>query len=325
MYVASGYGGYAAVPTAPKAKRHKASTPAAAHDPTPTDFLTSANVDYNSGQYRQAEETARVVVEKTAHSRRLPDREVNTKARMVVAYSQARQKDLKSARQTFAVAAVTAAALPDHGEPPAPIGQQPTGLDEDALYQHAVCTAALGDKAGAEKEYRQFMRDHPDSPLLQAAIKRIAWMHDGNIPVEATSVWKQAMATALKHQQTKQREASLCGPQCLSELLRRRGETVDVHQLADEMKTGPDGTTLEALAEVAKQHGFEPRGVALTAKGLSEQKLPVIALLRSQHYVIVERVTPENVTIWDPAAGQRQEPLKQWQRQWLGVALAMWR
>lgn len=328
VYTASGYGGFV-TPVAPKAAsvRPSASVKTSASRRVPVaDPVGPARAAYNAGRYGQAEAMAQAVAvnaEKKGKHRQAAF------ARQVLAYSAARRKDLPLARARFAALETEAAQLPDKGKVPAPIGEAPSTLTEEAAFQHAVCTGALGDPKAAEAEYVAFMRAFPDSPLVGAAVKRIARMHGGDVPKADEAVWLTAQQVAQRHQSAREREASLCGPACLAELLRRRGETADVHGLATEMGTGERGTTLAGLADAAQKHGFRPQGLALTQKGLGEQRLPVIALVTPGHYVLVESVSAQSVTVWDPDArglgrgGPRVYPVAEWSRAWRGTALAL--
>ena len=123
------------------------------------------------------------------------------------------------------------------------------------------------------------------------------------------------------------REASLCGPACLAQLLRQRGQHADVHALAEEMHTGADGTTLENLASAAKKHGLAGTGLMLSAAGLAKQPLPLIALLQPGHYVLVQAVSKEGVTTWNPnadspnAGASKTYSPAEWRREWTGMAV----
>ncbi len=330
MYTASGYGGFVRAPTPPiLASGHtpRPARPAAARPEDPVQPLRDA---YNAGQYSAVEAASlRLVSEaKTSQSRTV--QEQGAEAGSLLAYAAARRHDLVLARQRFAAAQMEAARLPDKGKQADLPGQVSPTLEEDAAFQHAVCTNALGDPAGAEKEYVAWMRQYPESPLRNAVVLRLEKLHGGNLTPAEEAVRQQASRTAQVRQEGREREASLCGPECLAELLRRRGEAgVSVHRLADVMHTSDRGTTLAALAESAGRHGFAARGLALTPHGLTEQKLPVIALVAPGHYVLVDRVTAAGVTLWDPDArgiGQgaaRAVPAAAWRQEWRGVTLAL--
>jgi hypothetical protein len=258
-------------------------------------------------------------------------REDAVRARYILAFAAARRKDMKLSRDRFTVLQKEAAKLPDKGaQPPTPGMTSPT-LEEEGAYQHAVCTAALGDKKAAEAEYISFMRDYPESTLIHGAVKRIELLHDGHLPKYAEAAWAKANGTAIARAQAR-REAeekkwSRCGPLCMAEIFRRHGHALGVDALAKELKTGDKGTTMQAMADVAKKHGLKPRGLALTQKGLVKQPLPLIALIMPGHYVIVEEVTVDHVAVWDPYAKGVDKPgrttfaIKRWKMMWGGVAL----
>ena len=328
VYTAQGYGGMMPSPIVRKAVNTLVPTmsPVRKSSVTPEQVALTA---YAAGHYKEVEVAAAQVVARAAQQPTLPHRKAAAHAESLLAYAAARCHNLSLARDRFAVARKQAAALPVKEELPLVPGETPATLEEDDAFQHAVCTGALGDKPAAEAEYLALMRHYPESPLVQAAVKRIARMHGGDIPSADEAVWREAMQVAQTRQAARQREASLCGPECLAELLRRRGKPAEVHALARQMNTSERGTTLAALARAAQAHGFHPQGFALTPRGLRQQRLPVIALVRPGHYVLVEATTPENVTIWDPntrGIGQgdhRTLRQSEWQRAWHGVTLAL--
>lgn len=235
VYTAQGYGGFLPAPVAPKAAAPGRSVPPMTMTAKMT-AKTSAPPEqvaqdaYAAGRYADVETAAAQVIRQAIQHPTLPHRKAAARAGGLLAYAAARRHDLKLARARFATARGEAAALPDKGKQPAMPGQEKPTLEEDDAFQHAVCTGALGDKLAAEAEYVAFMHRFPESPLVQASVKRIARMHGGDIPPAAEAVWREAMAMAQKHQAALQREASLCGPECLAELLRRHGEASDVER-----------------------------------------------------------------------------------------------
>lgn len=122
---------------------------------------------------------------------------------------------------------------------------------------------------------------------------------------------------------------SLCGPECLAELLRREGRGVSLASLASEMRTEEAGTSLLQLANVARRHGFSPKGLELTYDALTRQPLPLIAFISPGHYVIVDKAGPRGVTVWDPSGAGLNQPAilhhtrAQWLRVWSGIALTL--
>ncbi len=328
VYIASGYGGFVPAPAPSRLADLKPQGGERKMSLTP-DPVQPLRVAYDAGHYQAVEASALTFVAQAKTSRNVAVHEQAAEARSLLAYSAARRHDLKLAQARFAVARLDASKLPDKGKQAAEPGLVMPTLEEDAAYEHAVCTNALGHPQAAEAEYVAFMKQYPESPLVQASIRRIARMHGGDIPAADQTVWQQAQQTAQTRQIGREREASLCGPACLAELLRRRGDNADVHALADQMHTSDRGTTLAALADTATAQGFHPQGLALTPKGLAAQTLPVIALVRPGHYVLVDAVSASGVTLWDPDAhglghgGTYTVPIARWQHEWRGVTLIL--
>src|SRR5581483_371839 len=319
VYTARGFGGYLPV------LERRTFVPKTEAEAT-LHRLTQA---YEAGRYAEVETQALPFAEQARTSSDLMQRKQGLHAQLLAAYSAARRKDFSLAKERFAELREDAAALPDHGARPQPLGEVVPTFEEEAAFQQAVCMGALQGQEAAEAAYRRFLCNYPQSILIHAAVKRIARYHGGDVPQEAETLWTQAMQRQKRQQEAQEREAALCGPECLAELLRRQGKRAQVHALADAMGTSQEGTSLLALCEAAKQHGFAARGVELTQAGLTQQKLPVIALLASGHYVLVEQVRPEQVAVWDPdaqgagKAGRRTYGLAEWERVWQGIALAV--
>lgn len=135
----------------------------------PTAGLTRAALDaYNHGKYWDAETAAATVV---IESRKLADpapAHELAKARWVLAYSAARRKDLKLARERFALLRSEASQLPNKGKQEVVPGETEPTLEQEGAYQHAVLTGALALEAeggrqkaegleAAEAEYLAFI------------------------------------------------------------------------------------------------------------------------------------------------------------------------
>lgn len=320
VYSPGGYGGFVAPPAG------AATGPAAPSDP-----MVPVEADYNAGRYLAAERRAGPLIARAASSGDPSARRAGARARLLTAFSAARQKDLATARERFEIARREAASLPDHGAVAGAAGRRAPTLEESAAYQHAVCTAALGDTRAAESEWVAFMSAHPESPLVHASVRRIGRLHGGDIPPEAVATWRQAMAEAARRDRARSRERSLCAPECLAELLRRRGRPADARSLAREMGTDHTGTSLADLCAAARKRGLAGAGLALTQKGLERQRLPLVALLAPGHFVIAERIGPAGVEVWDPDGAGLHRPARrlvstqEWKRSWRGLAMAVGR
>ena len=167
------------------------------------------------------------------------------------------RKDYHTAGERFLAVQRLAGELPEGGARPSRLGEAPQAKFKRKPGSSTQCAQTLqGDKAGAGAEWilGSFMRRYPQSILVHAALKRIARLHSPAtfLTARINSGSRRCSSRRSKADQER-REQALCGPECLAELLRRQGKTADVHALADAMKTGADGTSLQSLAEAAKQ------------------------------------------------------------------------
>jgi hypothetical protein len=292
----------------------------------PPDPLHAAVDAFNAGRFTEAETKAAEAVR--AGSTR-PDALVPvTRARILMAYSAARRREYPLARERFAAAvAGTKAGLaaPAQG---GPISREALrSAESDAAYQHAVCTLAMGNRKGGETELRCVIRNYPESAEVHGAVRRIARLHGGDVPRDVQALQRRARAISLAADRARRRSGSMCGPECLAELLHREGKPADLALLAREAATSHEGTTLLALARTAGRHGIPLKGMQLTDADFRKQALPLLALVAPGHIVVVDKIDRACVTVWDPAANGPGRPADkdivwpQWRRMWRGVAL----
>jgi predicted double-glycine peptidase len=347
IYSATGWGGWVPASKIQAAK-------------TPPDPLRPLRADYHAGHYAQVETEAEPFLKRALEVQRqgIPPGVMKTtgsgggsdtatttpnaagssayatvrrgaEAELIAAYSAARRKEFPLAETRFVQAKELASYLPDHGRQGPQFGEPEPTLQEEAAYQEVVCVSAQGHREQAESGYRAFMQRYPQSILIHGALKRIARLHGGDAPKDAEAVWRHAMNLQAQAQKEQKRSQSLCAPECLAHLLEQRGQKADVQQLAQEMHTDENGTSLALLASTARQYGYHPRGLQVSEAGLQKQKLPAVALVGGGHFVVVEQVTPQRVTLWDPdaqGAGQgatRQTSVSDWQQAWDGITLTM--
>lgn len=303
------------------------------HHAKSTDPLTPAVDAYNKGNYREAEAEAQKIINANAGSKDPKKRRESVEARYLLAFCSARRKDMPQARDRFTILQHEAAKLSDKGaRAPLPGVVRPT-LEQDGAYQHAVCTAAIGDKKSAEAEFMAFIRSYPESPLTSAAVQRIERLHGGQTVPAAEAAWQKASRIAREREDARRKAEenamSACGPECLAELLHRYGRAATVESLSKELGTTTQGTSMFAMVQVAKKRGLPATGVSLTQKGLQKQPLPLLTLVQPGHYVIVDKLTRDTICIWDPFAqgpgkpGTKTYKLSDWQFQWTGAALVI--
>ena len=329
VYDPSGYGGMRPASSVP---RNSA--------PTNTDPLAPAQQTYDSGNYKQAETEAFKVIHETPKNASAQRLKHTAEAKEITAFASARTGKMSQARERFGDLKVFAKILPKVKEKPTP-GEPPSPeIVERAAYQHAVCTAVLGDKKNAQKEYLQFMLDYPESPLLNGVVLRLQRLNNGHLPDIADKTFRKASKIAEARRLVRAKQEAMCGPECLAEFLHRFGKTADPKTLARQMGTDENGTSLAAFAKAANQHGVPLKGVRLTWNGLKKQfptattgspitkQQPLVAYVQPGHFVIIESIQADKVTIWDPNAqadspGTATFTSKDFQMRWPGIALVV--
>jgi predicted double-glycine peptidase len=203
----------------------------------------------------------------------------------------------------------------------------PAELEGEASYQHAVLTAALGDKPAAAKEYLALIQEFPESEQAAKAIRRLAAMHRGKLLPAEQKVWEAAQRTARDREHTRMRANAMCGPEVVAELLRRKETPVPVAELAKEMGTDEFGTSVKALQQSLAKRGLKAKGLRLTLPALWNKRLPAVALLKQGHFVLVDRIAEGTVETWDPDAGEsgaaaaRRYTWPEFEGAWTGTAL----
>ena len=113
----------------------------------------------------------------------------------------------------------------------------------------------------AEAEFLDFIRRYPESPLVHAAVRRIARMHGGDLPQEAEAARKAAVAETGRRERLRARARSMCGPEVLAELLRRRSRSPNTEIEGSGFRGQGLGGTPDTAIEGS---GFRGQGVGGT-------------------------------------------------------------
>ncbi len=120
-----------------------------------------------------------------------------------------------------------------------------------------------------------------------------------------------------------QQSASDCGAACLVMIGRYWGKRFSINRLRELASIDRNGASLNGLANAAEGIGFTTRMVTATLNKLAEQTLPVIAHWQGKHYVVVYKVTSQQVIIADPAIGQLTLSREEFDQGWTGYTLIL--
>lgn len=95
----------------------------------------------------------------------------------------------------------------------------------------------------------------------------------------------------------------------LDELLKLTGYKEDI------------GTSMKGLYDAALKKGLNPEGVLMRSKRLKDLRLPVIAHIDRNHFVVVTAISKREVHIFDPASDEVTLPIDDFKKRWDGSLL----
>ncbi|MEU9890649.1 peptidase domain-containing ABC transporter [Sphaerisporangium sp. NPDC051011] len=112
-----------------------------------------------------------------------------------------------------------------------------------------------------------------------------------------------------------------CGAACLAMVLCHHGHRTTLHQVAERLQVGRDGLSAKAIVDGARDHGLKARAFSLAPEDLARVPLPAVAHWEFNHFVVVERWSPDRVDIVDPARGRRRLTAEEFGAGFTGVLL----
>lgn len=108
-----------------------------------------------------------------------------------------------------------------------------------------------------------------------------------------------------------------CGATCLRMVARHYGRFYSLESLRELTHMGKQGVTMLGISDAAESIGFQSLAVKITYDQLLEEApLPSIAHWKSDHFVVVYRVTRKHVWIADPGAGKFRLTKKEFIENW---------
>ncbi len=186
------------------------------------------------------------------------------------------------------------------------------------LAPHALSRAAgiyLVNKnyAPASSLYRDIIKRFPGTSMAAVAENELDFMM-----AYLVDTWEIAgTAESGNDQQT----SNLCGPIALQKLLSLRGIDSTVPELAELAEANDDGTTMLGLARASEEKGLALTGVQ--AAHPTAVKVPFIAHLDENHFVLVTGIDDHNVTFSDVHARTKKVSLADFADRWNGKALVL--
>ncbi|WP_050509829.1 peptidase domain-containing ABC transporter [Stenotrophomonas maltophilia] len=118
-----------------------------------------------------------------------------------------------------------------------------------------------------------------------------------------------------------QSEAAECGIACVVMLASHFGHGIGLSEARRRFRVSLKGAKLSQLIAMAKSLGMSTRPVRLEMEHVPDLKLPCILHWRLNHFVVLTGVSGKNMTIIDPAIGERRVSIGEFSDSFTGVAL----
>lgn len=120
-----------------------------------------------------------------------------------------------------------------------------------------------------------------------------------------------------------QSEAAECGLACLGMVTNYFGANTDISTLRQQFSISMKGCSMADLLTMAEQLGMTGRGLRLELDELDQLQTPCILHWELAHFVILEKVSGNKVTIVDPARGRIVYTLEEVSPLFTGIALEL--
>lgn len=120
-----------------------------------------------------------------------------------------------------------------------------------------------------------------------------------------------------------QSEAAECGLACLAMVASHHGHSMNLRDMRRRFPLSLKGANLDRLISAASDLGFQGRALRLEVSELDQLTTPCILHWDLCHYVVLERVRGETITVIDPSTGRRTWRLEEVSTHFTGVALEL--
>ena len=114
-----------------------------------------------------------------------------------------------------------------------------------------------------------------------------------------------------------------CGAACLAMVLTYYGHETTVSECRDSLQSGRDGVTAREIAQAARDLGLRVKAYSVEPEDLAQIETPAIVHWRFDHFLVLERWTPQRVEVIDPAVGRRRLSAEEFDADFTGVVLTL--
>ncbi len=112
-----------------------------------------------------------------------------------------------------------------------------------------------------------------------------------------------------------------CGAATLAMVLGYHGRETRLDEIRALLDGGRDGVTAQAIAREAREQGLHVRAFSVEPEDLRHLPRPAILFWEFNHFVVLERWSPQWVDIVDPALGRRRLSAVEFEAAFTGVVM----
>ena len=92
-----------------------------------------------------------------------------------------------------------------------------------------------------------------------------------------------------------------CGAACLAMVLTYYGRETTLNEARQYLPSARDGITARGIAQAGRDLGLRVRAFSLEPPSLAEVRMPAIVHWTFDHFLVLERWSPQSVEVTDPA------------------------
>ena len=120
-----------------------------------------------------------------------------------------------------------------------------------------------------------------------------------------------------------QTEVAECGLACLAMVASFHGHQIDLNTLRRDYPISLRGANLQNIMDTAGKLGFNTRPLRLELDEMTQLSAPCILHWDMNHFVVLQKASEKNITIYDPAQGIRTLSMDEVSTHFTGVALEL--
>ncbi len=114
-----------------------------------------------------------------------------------------------------------------------------------------------------------------------------------------------------------------CGAACLAMILSYHGRRTSVSEVRERCQVGRDGLSALDIVKAARAYGLRVRAVSLQQNDLRLVSLPAIIHWEFNHFIVIERASPQQVEVVDPALGRRRMSTEEFFNGFTGIVIML--